>query len=219
MPEFKCIVCDKAFSIPEQVLEQYPNWKPKYCQAHNPKKKQSAEGKQAAKKPSFRASSTGELDLPLAEVLTSFTEGPDSGIFTDGSARPNPGPGGWGVVRVKKGEIIAQHYGNSPDTTNNRMELTALIEAFKLVDPAEAEEIYTDSELCVNILTKWAANWKKNNWKKKGGEIKNLELVQELYELYLQRPQVKLAWVRAHNGWLWNEYADSLSTAWARETL
>ncbi len=161
---------------------------------------------------------TGE-SYTLSEVLESFTEGPSTGIFTDGSARPNPGPGGWGAVYVREGKVIEHKYGHEKDTTNNRMELTGLIEACKLVDPATAIEVYTDSELCVNTINQWAPAWEKNGWKRKTGPIKNLELVKELYALCKARPLLKLKWIKAHNGWLWNEYADSLSTAWSREKL
>lgn len=162
---------------------------------------------------------TRELNLTLAEVRSRFSAGPQSGVFTDGSAQPNPGPGGWGVVWVENGVVKEQRHGHSPDTTNNRMELTALIEAYKLLPSGEAVDLFTDSELCVNTVNKWAAGWEKNGWRRKAGPIKNLELVQELYRLAKARPAVKLQWIKAHNGWLWNEYADSLSTAWTRDTL
>ena len=166
-----------------------------------------------------KKSVTATRDLTLAEVRAEFFDGPQEGVFTDGSARPNPGPGGWGCVYVENGEVAAENYGHDPDTTNNRMELIALIEAYKLIPPDRTVTIHTDSELCVNILTKWAAGWEKNGWKRKSGPIKNLELVQELYQLYQEHPNVKLEWIEAHNGWLWNEYADSLATAWARSEL
>jgi ribonuclease HI len=162
---------------------------------------------------------TIEQDLSLSEVLESFSGGPQTGVFTDGSSRPNPGPGGWGVVVVREGKIVHQDHGHEKDTTNNRMELTALIAGFSFISPEDEIEIFTDSELCVNSMTKWAASWKKNGWKRKSGPIANLDLVQKLYELYVARPKAKLKWIKAHNGWLWNEYADSLSTAWAREVL
>lgn len=160
-----------------------------------------------------------ELNLPLKEVLRRYSEGPTSGIFTDGSARPNPGPGGWGVVYVRNNDIITQDYGHEPQTTNNRMELTAIIAGLKIADPKEEVDLYSDSELCVNTFTKWAGSWARNGWKRKTGPIANLDLVKEAYELYLERPLIRLKWVKAHNGWLWNEYADSLSTAWARSEL
>lgn len=155
----------------------------------------------------------------LEEVLRRFTAGPQSGIFTDGGARPNPGPGGWGMVWVEDGKIIEARHGHESNTTNNRMELTALIEAFRLAPADKALEIFSDSELCVNTINQWAASWERNGWRRKSGAIKNLELVQELYALSKQKPLLKLKWIKAHNGWLWNEYADSLASAWARGNL
>jgi ribonuclease HI len=155
----------------------------------------------------------------VEEVLSKFNAGPQTGVFTDGSARPNPGPGGWGLVHVVEGKIVQQKYGACPQTTNNRMELTALIEACKMLPPDAAVTVYTDSELCVNTFTKWAPAWEKKGWKRKTGPIANLELVQELYYLLKERPGVQLEWIEAHNGWRWNEYADSLSTAWSRPVL
>ena len=162
---------------------------------------------------------TAQSDLTIAEVMASFSAGPSCGVFTDGSARPNPGPGGWGAVYVRDGKVVDQAYGDEPQTTNNRMELVALINGFKMISPEHEVTVYSDSELCVNTLTKWAAGWKAKGWKRKGGPVKNLELVQELYELYEARPKATVKWIEAHNGWLWNEYADALSTAWARSEL
>lgn len=153
-------------------------------------------------------------------MLEKFSEGPTTGVFTDGGARPNPGPGGWGLVWVKDSEILNQKYGSDPDTTNNRMELKALIEALKILkDHTEEITVFTDSNLCVQTINQWAASWEKQGWRRKSGAIKNLELVQELYSLCKSKPNVKLQWVKAHNGWLWNEYADSLASAWVREEL
>jgi ribonuclease HI len=164
------------------------------------------------------ASSTNP-SIPLSLVLKKYSKGPDTGIFTDGSARPNPGPGGWGVVWVEQGKILKQLHGAVADTTNNRMELTALKNALMLLDETAECEIFTDSELCCNTFNKWAINWESKGWKKSGGEIKNLDLVKEVYTLYRARPNVKMKWIAAHSAWLWNEYADSLSTAWCRDTL
>jgi len=160
-----------------------------------------------------------EALLTLAEVLERYTEGPKEGLFSDGSARPNPGPGGWGVVAVYNDEMVAQNYGSDPDTTNNRMELKALIEAYKMLNADSETVIYTDSQLCVNTITQWAAGWERRGWKRKGGPIKNLELVQELYAAAKAHPKVELRWIKAHQGNRWNEYADALATAWAREEL
>ena len=95
----------------------------------------------------------------------------------------------------------------------------ALIEAMKMLETDATVEIYTDSQLCVRTLTEWAHGWAARGWKKKSGPIKNLELVQEAYALSQARPGVKLNWIEAHVGHLWNEYADGLATAWARSEL
>lgn len=159
------------------------------------------------------------ISITTADVLRKFSKGPQTGVFTDGSSIPNPGPGGWGFVHVEDGKIINQKWGHATDTTNNRMELTGLIEAYKVL-PGSAEcTIYTDSNLCVQTVNLWAAAWERAGWKRKTGAIANLELVQELYQLAKAHPRVKLEWIKAHNGWLWNEYADSLSAAWTRETV
>ena len=155
----------------------------------------------------------------LQEVLARYSEGPQTGVFTDGGAMPNPGPGGWGYVYVDDGEIISQAHGHDPDTTNNRMELTALIEAYSVIPEESNITIYSDSNLCVQTINEWAKCWEAKGWKRKSGPIANLELVQELYELANTRPNINLRWVKAHNGWLWNEYADSLSSAWTRDEI
>ena len=149
------------------------------------------------------------------EVLDSEFGGPETGIFTDGSCDPNPGPGGWGWVWVEKGEILDQGNGRDPDTTNNRMELMALIEAFKKLPDDQDLVAYSDSQLCVNTINEWAPGWEKRGWKRKGGPIKNLDLVQELYALALAKPRVELRWIRAHEGARWNEYADALAAVGA----
>jgi len=155
--------------------------------------------------------------LTPEEVLAKHSSGPKSGVFTDGSCEGNPGPGGWGFVWVENDRIVKQGSGTSPATTNNRMELQALIEAYKTL-PADAElTVYSDSQLCVNTVNEWAAGWEKRGWKRKGGEIKNLELVRELYALAGEHPKVKLVWIRAHDGSRWNEYADALANAHMRK--
>lgn len=157
--------------------------------------------------------------MTTAEVLTRFSAGPQDGVFTDGSSVPNPGPGGWGYVHVAGGKIISQKHGKDPQTTNNRMELTALIEAYKSMSKDTVVDVFTDSNLCVQTVNIWAKSWKAKGWRRKTGPIANLELVQELYALHEERPKVKLQWIKAHNGWLWNEYADALSTAWTRDKV
>lgn len=154
--------------------------------------------------------------LTPEEVLARYTEGPDTGIFTDGSCDPNPGPGGWGMVWVEKGQIIEERHGHDGETTNNRMELQALIEAYLLLPEDKALTVYSDSQLAVNTINQWAAGWEKRGWKRKTGPIKNLELVQELWALSKQKPQIELKWIKAHDGSLWNEYADALASTYMR---
>ena len=161
--------------------------------------------------------SRNEGFLTPEEVLERHSRGPKSGVFTDGSCDNNPGPGGWGFVWVEEDRILEEHCGEAPDTTNNRMELQALIEAYKAMGEDTAVSVYSDSQLCVRTVNEWAAGWKKRGWKRKTGPIKNLELVQELYALAGSHPNVKLEWIRAHDGSKWNEYADALATTYLRE--
>ena len=122
--------------------------------------------------------------------------------YTDGSCEPNPGAGGFAVIRDMKPHIL----GREAVSTNIRMEGKALIAA--LTDAGgQPCEIHTDSEFWINVITKWAPGWQRNGWKKKGGEIKNLDIVQEVYPLY-QDSQAKLVWVRGHNKNPGNELAD-----------
>jgi len=154
--------------------------------------------------------------LSPEEVLARNRGGPTSGVFTDGSCEGNPGPGGWAAVWVEHDVIRVQKSGVDPETTNNRMELTALIEAFGML-PLDAEvTVYSDSELCVKTINEWAAGWEARGWRRKGGEIKNLALVQRLYALAKAHPKARLRWIRAHDGSRWNEYVDALASAYMR---
>jgi ribonuclease HI len=124
-------------------------------------------------------------------------------FYTDGSCSPNPGPGGWAVI--ENGQPVA--LGSAKESTNIRMEASALIGAMRLAGN-EPCIIYTDSEFWINVVTKWAPGWKAKGWKKSSkGEIQNLDLVQEAYALY-EQGEVKLVWVKAHNGQAQNELAD-----------
>ena len=159
-------------------------------------------------------------DMTVAEVLANFHDGPQTGVFTDGASEGNPGPGGWGAVLVVDGQVVKEEHGSEPHTTNNRMELTAMIAGLEMVPPDTPTNIYTDSQLVVNIITQWAEGWKAKGWKKKSpGPIANLELVQKAYELAQKRPKANILWIKAHSGNRWNEYADSLATAYRRDTF
>lgn len=128
-------------------------------------------------------------------------------LWTDGSASPNPGPGGFAVIEYYKGGARPVVLGREKDTTNIRMEGQAMIEAIKYANGEDCE-IYTDSEFWINTITKWAPNWEKNGWKKRTGEIKNLDIVQELFGLY-KKGNVELIWVRGHDDVGLNEMADT----------
>ncbi len=123
-------------------------------------------------------------------------------LWTDGSASPNPGPGGYAVI--ENGKPIA--LGRKKETTNIVMEGCALVAAIKLLD-GEAAEIHTDSEFWINVLTKWAPGWEAKGWRKSNGPIKNLELVKKLYKAY-NESNVTLIWEKGHDGIEMNESAD-----------
>ena len=124
--------------------------------------------------------------------------------YTDGSASPNPGPGGFAVIKNSVPYIVGGEPSGA-ETTNIRMEGLAILTALKDAN-GEKCEIKTDSEFWVNVLTKWAITWESNNWQKKGG-IKNLDIVQLLYELY-NESNATLVWTRGHVGTELNELAD-----------
>ncbi|MBR3365504.1 ribonuclease HI [Candidatus Saccharibacteria bacterium] len=124
-------------------------------------------------------------------------------LWTDGSASPNPGPGGFAVLSEDGTPIVL---GSDKNTTNIKMEASAIISAMKYADGKPCE-IHTDSEFWINVLTKWAPGWEQNGWRKKSGEIKNLDLVKEAYSLF-KAGNVNLVFVRGHVGTELNELAD-----------
>lgn len=136
---------------------------------------------------------------------------PTSGVFTDGSSSPNPGPGGWGAVYVNENEIVDEAYGYGGETTNNRMELVALIRAADLVPSGTSTTVYSDSNLAVRTINEWAAGWEKRGWKRKSGPVENLDLVKEVYAIYRRRSELNVVWIKAHVGFRWNEHADELA--------
>jgi ribonuclease HI len=130
--------------------------------------------------------------------------------FTDGACKGNPGPGGWGVL-LRYGKVERELFGGEPLTTNNRMELTAVIKALgALTRPCDVT-IYTDSQYVMNGITQWMAAWKTRGWKtadKK--EVKNIDLWQ-LLDAAVARHRVQWRWVRGHAGHVENERADALA--------
>lgn len=220
---FSCRDCGRPFEVSLSALERYPGWTPAQCfpcRDSSGKKRGSATAKTPKpRRKGRKKSASKELNLPLAEVLERFTAGPQEGVFTDGACTGNPGPGGWGLVWVENGEVREQRHGHAERTTNNRMELTALIEAYQLLPHDASLTIWSDSQLCVKTVNEWAAGWRRRGWTRKSGPIANLDLVRPLFELSRAHPKIELRWIAAHDGSRWNEYADSLATAYSRDVL
>jgi ribonuclease HI len=131
-------------------------------------------------------------------------------IFTDGACSGNPGPGGWGVLIVI-GEDEAEHYGGEPATTNNRMEMMAVIKALEATDHQAPVRLFTDSQYVKNGITVWINSWKKNGWKTAARKpVKNKDLWTELDALVDGR-EIDWRWVKGHSGHPGNERADALA--------
>jgi ribonuclease HI len=131
-------------------------------------------------------------------------------IYTDGACKGNPGPGGWGAL-LRSGTHERELYGGDPATTNNRMELTAVIRALGALKHPSEVEIYTDSEYVMKGITEWLAAWKRRGWKTADRKpVKNVDLWQAL-EAAAARHEVRWHWVRGHSGHAENERADALA--------
>ena len=131
-------------------------------------------------------------------------------IFTDGACKGNPGPGGWGAI-LRYGRTEKEIYGASKNTTNNIMELTAVIESLKNLNKPCELIITTDSKYVKNGITEWIHNWKKNGWRTAAKkEVKNKELWIELDSL-IQIHSITWDWVKGHSGHPENERADLLA--------
>lgn len=133
-------------------------------------------------------------------------------LCTDGACRHNPGPGGWGVV-LRYGDVEKELSGAEPDTTNNRMELTAAIRGLQALREPCRVHLMTDSEYVVNGMTKWLAGWKSRSWKTSDRKpVKNEDLWRLLDEAG-NGHEVEWEWVRGHAGHAGNERADALANA------
>jgi len=131
-------------------------------------------------------------------------------IFTDGACKGNPGPGGWGAI-MKYGDHVKELNGYSAETTNNIMELTAVIEALKSLTRPCAIILTTDSNYVKDGITQWIHNWKKKGWKTANKQpVKNKECWLQL-DVEVQRHQIKWKWVKGHSGHPENERADELA--------
>lgn len=144
-------------------------------------------------------------------------------IYTDGSAHPNPGPGGFGVIVLDKDKnfeynnykLVEVYTKQFDKTTNNEQELKAIIYSFLIAyqNPNNSYIIYSDSSYAINVFTTWAASWAKNGWTKSDkSPIQNLNLIKEGYKIYSQLNNCQIVKVRGHQGNICNELVDALAT-------
>lgn len=139
-------------------------------------------------------------------------------IYSDGACRGNPGPGGWGALLLY-GEHRRELCGGEAETTNNRMELLAAIEALNSLKESCRVTIYTDSQYVRQGITSWLANWKRRGWKTASRKpVKNVDLWQQLDQA-CQRHQLEWRWVKGHSGDPGNEAADRLANQGVDEVL
>jgi ribonuclease HI len=136
-------------------------------------------------------------------------------IFTDGACKGNPGPGGWGVI-LRMGKHEKEMSGSDPQTTNNRMEMTAVIRALNaLTEPCEVT-VCTDSRYVIDGMTKWVQGWQKKGWINASKQpVRNADLWHDLIDA-VRRHKVSWQWVRGHDGHVENERADKLASDAAR---
>ena len=131
-------------------------------------------------------------------------------IYTDGACRGNPGPGGWGALLIS-GKNERTMHGGEADTTNNRMELTAAIEALNALKQSSTVVLYTDSKYVMDGINEWMPNWKKRAWKTAAKKpVKNKDLWQAL-DAATNSHEIKWRWVKGHAGNPGNEKADELA--------
>jgi ribonuclease HI len=141
-------------------------------------------------------------------------------LFTDGACSGNPGPGGWAyILRHPQSGSEKEQSGGEAETTNNQMEMMAVIAGLEALKARSDVEVITDSNYVKQGCTEWLAGWKRNGWRRKEGKqfkpLKNVELWQRLDEL-LSRHQVRFTWIRGHAGHPENERCDELAVAAAR---
>ncbi len=153
-----------------------------------------------------------DSELSSAKVDEQIVE-----IWTDGGCKPNPGPGGWAAI-LRFGQHERELSGGDPQTTNNRMELTAAAAALEGLKRACTVTLHTDSEYVRNGITRWTTGWVRRNWRNASGDpVKNMDLWRRLLDAAAPH-KIDWQWVRGHAGNPMNERADRLATL-ARETL
>jgi ribonuclease HI len=145
------------------------------------------------------ARSRRRRSAPVAETPVEQAPG-EALVWTDGACSGNPGPGGWAAIIVPPdgGEPV-ERSGGEPETTNNRMELTAAIEGLRALPDGSTVAIVTDSQLMLNSMTKWLPGWRKKGWKTASGSpVKNRDLIEALEAQTRRHAAVRWHWVRAH---------------------
>ena len=138
-----------------------------------------------------------------------MAEKPNVMIYTDGACTGNPGPGGWGAI-LRFGQHEKELSGGEADTTNNRMELRAALEALRALTESCQVTLFTDSEYLKKGITEWLPGWKRRNWRRKGGKLANVDLWMKLDE-EIGRHVIDWRWVRGHAGHAMNERVDKLA--------
>lgn len=154
--------------------------------------------------------------MTTGKAVGEIRPGFDYIVATDGSCSGNPGPGGWAWVEQKTGHAES---GGAAKTTNNIMELTAMVRALEYVGPNGSLLIRADSSYVINAMTKWARGWRAKGWRKADGKpVLNRELIERLLELYEgRRGRTEVEWVKGHSGDEANELVDSLAVAQTQE--
>ncbi len=138
-------------------------------------------------------------------------------IYTDGACEPNPGPGGWAALLLY-GAHEKVLSGSDAHTTNNRMELTAAVQALDALTQPTRVDLYTDSEYLRRGITEWLPEWRRRGWKRKGGKLANIDLWQTL-EAALAQHEVSWHWVRGHGSDRFNQRVDALARRAMRASL
>ena len=134
---------------------------------------------------------------------------PQVTIYTDGACDPNPGPGGWAAL-LRSGEHVKEISGNASNTTNNRMELTAAIQALRSLRQPCQVDLFTDSEYLKRGITEWLPGWRRRGWRRKDGELANADLWQDLDQA-MQSHEIRWHWVRGHAADRDNQRVDRLA--------
>ena len=138
-----------------------------------------------------------------------MTDQPAVKIYTDGACWGNPGPGGWAAILISRGHK-KEISGAEPQTTNNRMEITAALEGLRALTSPAVVNLFTDSSYLINAATEWLPGWKARGWRRKDGVLLNVDLWQEL-DCEMAKHEISWTWVKGHAGNRYNERADKLA--------